>query len=220
MPPPGWDTSLVTVPDTLFDGTAPRLSCLELHNCTISWKSPLLKGLRYLEIRSPDRYGRQSLAVWLDALDEMPQLTRLVLHSASPQAPPFPFDIERTVTLPSLTRFVISASARDCALALAHLALPALTRLSLVVESCYSSGDDVQNMFPYVAQHANGPQDTQPLRSVLIHHKKSHTSILAWPVADMNIEVHDQFTFLSAEPSARVALFIASQEPPYYTYPC
>ena len=209
----------VRVPDTLFDGTTPRLSCLELHNCTISWKSPLMKGLKYLEIRKPDPYARPSLTVWLDALDEMPQLMRLVLHSASPNAPPFPFNIERAVTLPSLAYLDISASARDCALALAHLTIPALARLCLAVESHYSSGDDVQNMFPYVARHANGPQDTQPLQSALIHHKKSHTTILAWPVPDMNIEVHDPFAFLSAEPSARVALFIASQELAYFTYP-
>jgi hypothetical protein len=61
----------------------------------------------------------------------MPQLKTLTLHSASPIAPPFPFDVERTVTLPSLTRLDILASPGDCALALAHLDLPALTWLCL-----------------------------------------------------------------------------------------
>ncbi|KAI9444549.1 hypothetical protein H4582DRAFT_825490 [Lactarius indigo] len=36
------------VPDTLFDGSAPRLSSLELWHCNISWKSPLLRGLKHL----------------------------------------------------------------------------------------------------------------------------------------------------------------------------
>ena len=68
---------------------------------------------------------------WLDALGEMPQLVTLTLHSASPIAPSDPFDIERTVTLPSLLRLDIFDYPRDCALALAHLDLPALTRLAV-----------------------------------------------------------------------------------------
>ncbi|KAF8266015.1 hypothetical protein EI94DRAFT_1734056 [Lactarius quietus] len=196
----------VSVPDTLFDGTTPRLSRLELCNCDISWNSPLLKGLRYLEIRTPSKNARPSLTVWLDVLDEMPQLKELVLHTASPIAPTFPFDIERTVTLPSLTYLDISTSAKDCALALAHLALPALTGLCLVVDSL--GGDVVQNMFPYVAQHADGPQDTQPLRSMLIYHQEEDSVILAWPMPYMHVELDNQSGLLSAVRSARVALFV------------
>ncbi|KAF8266013.1 hypothetical protein EI94DRAFT_1830878, partial [Lactarius quietus] len=107
---PGMDTS---VPDTLFDGTTPRLSRLELCLCDINWSSPLLKGLQYLSICSLSKSARPSLTVWLDALDEMPQLKELVLDTASPIAPPIPFDIERTVTLLSLTHLNFSASAGD-----------------------------------------------------------------------------------------------------------
>ena len=149
--------SKVCIPNTLFDGTTPRLSCLEIHNCIISWKSPLLKGLKYLEIHSPRPHVRPCLTDWLDALDEMPQLTRLILHWASPHAPLFPFDIERTITLPSLTHLHISATVRECALALAHLALPALAKLCLTVASYDTTGYEVQNMFSYVARHADGP---------------------------------------------------------------
>jgi hypothetical protein len=124
-----WDDSEseVDIPETLFDGAAPGLSCLKLRNCDISWKSPLLKGLKYLRILMPSRHARPNLVVWLDALNEMPQLKTLTLHSASPIAPSFPFDVERIVTLPSLTHLDMSASMGDCALALAHLELPALT---------------------------------------------------------------------------------------------
>jgi hypothetical protein len=120
---------------TLFDGSAPRLSWLELRNCGISWNSPLLKGLKYLEIFTPSAHARPNLTVWLDALDEMPQLKTLTLHSASPIAPPFPSDVERTVLLPSLTHLDILASPEDCTLALAHLDLPALTCLCLAATS-------------------------------------------------------------------------------------
>src|SRR6202012_12162 len=80
----------VYVPDTLFDGTAPRLSRLELRKCGISWRSPFLKGLRHLKISDQTPYAdaRPSLPVWLDVLGEMPQLNTLTLNSASPIAPP------------------------------------------------------------------------------------------------------------------------------------
>src|SRR6266702_792197 len=80
----------------------PRLSCLMLRNCDISWKSPLLKGLRHLDIRTPSAGRRPGLSVWLDVLDEMPELKTLTLHSATPVVPhgaSFPSDVERTVTL-------------------------------------------------------------------------------------------------------------------------
>ncbi|KAF8258840.1 hypothetical protein EI94DRAFT_1814513 [Lactarius quietus] len=125
---------MASIPRTLFDGTTPRLSWLELCNCNISWKSSLLRGLEHLEIfnsRSP------KLVHWLDALNEMPQLKTLTLHSASPHAPiPLvPLVVERTITLPSLTRLDILASSLDCSLALAHLDLPALTWLCLTATS-------------------------------------------------------------------------------------
>ena len=77
------------IPDTLFSGSTPRLSCLKLCNCNISWESPLMKGLKYLEILTPSTNARPNLAVWLSALNEMPQLETLTLHSASPITPPF-----------------------------------------------------------------------------------------------------------------------------------
>ena len=107
-----------TIPGTLFGGTTPRLACLELRDCGIFWGSPLLRGLSYLDIRSPCAISVPSHSVWLDALDEMPQLKMLTLRRASPKAGPFPFDVKRTVTLPSLTHFDIADSPRHCAFAL------------------------------------------------------------------------------------------------------
>jgi hypothetical protein len=191
------------------------LGSLELRNVNISWNSPFLKGLRYLEIRVPSKDARPSLKVWLDALDEMPSLESLVLHSASPIAPPFPFDIKRTVTLPSLMHLDIAASAVDCALALAHLTLPALTKLCLTAAYRCVNGSDAQNLFPYVARHAGGSQDTQPLQSAFIQREGKITTVLSWPVPDININMNmdDPFAFLSIALSARVALFITNFAP-------
>ena len=191
-------SSRVFVPDTLFDGTTPRLTCLELRNCDISWKSPLLKGLRHLKIRTMSADARPSLLVWLDALDEMPQLKTLTLLSASPIAPPgasLPSYVERTVTLPSLVHLDISASARDCGLALAHLVLPALTRLCLTARSCLWDGADVQEILPFVARHAHGAQDTQPLQSMVVRSDRMGADILAWTVPDIDAMLPNPIPF-------------------------
>ncbi|KAH8976441.1 hypothetical protein EDB86DRAFT_3204146, partial [Lactarius hatsudake] len=186
------------------------LSRLELRACDISWKSPLFKGLKHLKINSLSVDARPRLSVWLDALEEIPQLKTLVLHSASPITSSVPFDVKRTVTLPSLTYFNISASPEDCGLALAHLVLPALISLCVTAFSGLENGGDVERMLPYVARHAHGPQDTRPLQSVLIHGYASCVNILAWPVPDIDVEVHDPPTFFATTPSPRVTLSITS----------
>ncbi|KAN0124576.1 hypothetical protein V8E53_010694 [Lactarius tabidus] len=201
----------MSISDTLFDGSTPRLSWLELRNCGISWNSPLFKGLKYLEIFTPSPHERPKLTVWLDALEEISQLKALTLHKASPIPPPFPSDVERTVSLPSLTRLDILGTPGDCTLALAHFDLPALTCLCVTALDCHlPSENHVQNLLPYIARHSRGPQDAQPLQSVLIRTGENHADILAWSVPDFDAEVHNPPTLLAATVSTRVALSFRS----------
>ncbi|KAH9030291.1 hypothetical protein EDB84DRAFT_213321 [Lactarius hengduanensis] len=201
------------VPVTLFDGSTPRLSRLELRYCDISWKSPLFRGLKHLKISRLSAGARPRLSFWLDALDEMPQVKTLALHSASPKTSSFSFDVERTVTLPSLTHMDISASSGGCRLILAHLVLPALTSLYLTAFCRHWNGGDVQRMLPYIARHAHGPQDTRPLQSVFIQRDPSFKSanVLAWPVPDIDVEVQDLLTWSDTTLSPRVKLSIRSK---------
>ena len=152
-----------------------------------------LKGLKYLEIIKPAAVNsRLKLAVWLDALAEMLELKALILQWASPHAPPFLFDVECTVTLPSLEHFNIMGHLEDCVLALAHLDLPVLTQLSLKA-ICYlflNSGD-VRELLPYVARYIYGTQHTQPWQSMLIGNNDSYVDLHAWAVPDIGVEVHE-----------------------------
>ena len=177
--------------DTLFDRSAPRLSWLKLRHCGLSWKWPALKGLKYLEILKPAR-KKPKLADWLDALAEMPDLKTLILNEATPNAPPFPFDVERIVTLPSLARFTIEGFLEDCVFALAHLDLPAVTQLSLDAFCTQLPGSsDVQELLPYIARYVYGTQHPQPLQSMLIRNNRKCIDILIWPVPDIGIEVQN-----------------------------
>ena len=157
------------------------------------WNSPLFKGLKYLEIFAPG-IARPTLAVWLDTLNEIPQLKVLSLHSASPFAVHFPFDVERIVTLPSLTHLDISASLPDCAFAAAHLDLPVLTSAM----DPHTNGRGVQKFLPYVLRHVYGPQDIRPLQGVLIRGRKCCLELLAWSVPNIDTFVQDPPAFLSA----------------------
>ncbi|KAF8262412.1 hypothetical protein EI94DRAFT_1743694 [Lactarius quietus] len=204
--------SRVFIPNNIFGGSTPRLSCLELHSCNISWKSPLLKGLKSLEILSLSAKMRPSLAIWLNALDNMPQLERLILHSATPIAPTLPYDVDRTVTLPVLTHLDISGSAINCALALAHLNLPAVIWLYIAAKSHRQNGSDVQEILPHLARHAHTPEDTQPLQSMLVRGDCTRADIFAWIVPDIDGEVRDPITLLAAMFFARIALSVTSED--------
>ena len=179
------------IPDNLFNGTAPNLTSLEVEECDISWKSPLLKGLRFLKILYYSVMARPKLDDWLDALKEMSKLEdlSLSLQSATPIASLADLLISRAVTLPSLIYFRINASAKDCALALAHLVLPSLTRLHVYVKYLDPKGEDALLVIPYVVQNVYVLQDIKSIRSILIAGKRGSTEVLTWTTPSDDVKV-------------------------------
>ena len=180
------------IPVNLFNCATPSLTSLELEGCDISWKLPLIKGLKSLKICRIDPPARPKLEDWLDALDEMPQLESLYLQHAIPSATAqLMLEPSRTVTISSLTYFHIIASPKDCALALAHLVMPALTSLHVNIECRKMEHEDMVQVIPYVARNVNGPQDTEPLRSISIGGEQKQVKVVAWtmPDADFNSSI-------------------------------
>ena len=209
---------LGVLPHTLFGGVTPKLSSLKLHDFDVDWKLPFLKSLKYLEIRAPSAIAWAN-SDWLIALREMPQLEKLVLHSVCVMANPAqpPLDIQCAV-LPSLTHMDISAAAGNCAITLAYLSLPALTRLCVTLHSHSVRGSDIPRTFPSLLRHSHGPQDAEPLQSMLISSEKTRATILAWPAPDIHVDLHDPFALLSVALSARIALSITSDSYPRSRY--
>ena len=202
------------IPHDLFEGTAPRLSRLQLDHCDISWTSPLFKNLRILELQMLSQAARPSLEEWLDAMEQMSQLETLIVNHATPSAPTVsspPSEPTRVITHPSLTQLNLAASASDCTFALAHLILPALIRIRVDVTSELSSADDVRALIPYFSRNAHGPQDAEPLQSILISGEPSLTEIVLWTAAgaDMEVTVQNPVSLISSTLSAR-AIFTAS----------
>jgi hypothetical protein len=77
-----------------------------------------------------------------------------------------------------------------------------------------TDGGDMQKILPYVARHAHGPQDTRPLQSALIRGDMNRVDILAWPVADIDIEVDDSDppVLLATTLPTRVALSFTGED--------
>jgi hypothetical protein len=174
----------VEIPDNLFDGIAPKLTYLRLYNCGISWRSPLLEGLRYLELFSFPLSSQVPFYRWLGALKQMPQLERLVLDDGVPcKLVELSQGLMFTVDLPSLTELSISASVNDCAVVLAHLVLPALTRLRVIAQinpSVFRPPEVAEHLIQCVTQNAHGPQDAEALQSLFIGGNKTRADIAAW----------------------------------------
>ena len=159
-------------PDSLFSGTAPKLTCPETLSCNMVWKLPLFKGLQNIKIRTPSRQGMPTLEDWLAGLNEISQLKTLILDNVTLAISvdnPLISEPQLTATLPSLTPLNLTALAKGCALTLAHLVLPALISLHLTAESQSEDGDDIRLLIPYVAQNVHGPQVTAPLQTILFN---------------------------------------------------
>ena len=210
--PGGMSISASTsLPRSLFDYAVPRLSSLKLDQCKISWKSPLLKTLRTLELNNV--YRRPSLEVWLDAMDQMTQLESLIAHSATPEAPPLGTTVSeptRVITHPSLTQLHLVAPARDCAFALSHLELPSLKVVGIHANSEDSEGEDVLAVIPLFSRNAYGSQDVEPLQSVIITGEPFLTEVIAWTARDAGTVVQDPLDLIGAAYSARAIFTVTS----------
>ena len=186
-----WENSQPIIPVSLFDGMAPKLISLRLDNCGISWEWLLLKGLRDLKLFSFPRHAQTTLNIWLGALNQMTRLERLTLHGSIPIHTMTPLIVEPgpTIVISSLTELDISAPLRKCMTILAHLVLPALTRLCVNVRTRTTLTEHMQPLIPYVSRNAHGPQDNEALQSLFVGSKKPQAGIAAWIMPRQDTDV-------------------------------
>lgn len=210
------------VPPNLFGGSAPRLSHLRLKHCDINWTSPLFKNLRLLELHSLSAGARPSLAEWLDAMDQMMKLEVLIVYYATPMVPLVGATLSEPthiITLQSLTQLHLSATASDCAFALAHLILPKLKSVRVDIFAELFGGHDVKALIPYISRNAHGPQDVKPLQSMVISGDAFLTEVILWTESDADIEVRNPVSLISATLSARAIFTISGDNWCFGTQP-
>lgn len=111
----------------------------------------------------------------------MPQLERLVLYNGIPSdLVALSEGVKFTVDLPSLTELCISTFISECVVLLAHLVLPALTRLCVNARIPLWTSGLLNQLIQCVAQNAHGLQDTEALQSLFIWSRKRRTAFVAW----------------------------------------
>ncbi|ETW77236.1 hypothetical protein HETIRDRAFT_326455 [Heterobasidion irregulare TC 32-1] len=139
------------VPPSIFDGKAPRLQKLFLHELTIHPASPILFGLTFLEIRNGAGAAHHPLSEWLHALMYMPQLEHLHLgHALSPgsQDPNFPM-----VTLSHLKTLGLGVLAlSDCIEFTNHISIPSATFVEVNIIEIQMNRPTPRNMIPSYAE--------------------------------------------------------------------
>jgi hypothetical protein len=151
-------------------------------------------------------------------MGQMLKLETLIAHFATPisfPSEPITSNPARVITHSTLAQFHLSSRAEDCTLALTHLILPALTSLRVDAISERSRAEDVRALIPCFARHAHGPQDVEPLQSMIISGGPCLTEIISWTEPDADLAVNNSQTLNNATLTARAIFTIAG---PHWRY--
>ncbi|KAA1468132.1 hypothetical protein DENSPDRAFT_373195 [Dentipellis sp. KUC8613] len=203
----------IKLPESLLAGHAPNLRHLELSGCDIRWSSPLLKGLRHLEILDLSANRRPTMTEWLDALENMPYIEELMLHESTPitplrrSAPPPP---SRTVTLTNLVQLDLSSKASSVASVLNHIHLPKVLALRVDCKSEVPDGEDVLPLVPLIARHSHGDQDPGPLRSLIMTSGSHAMKVIAFSEPDQDHKVDNPMEIIAAVFTSRMTFTVNS----------
>ncbi|EPQ57323.1 hypothetical protein GLOTRDRAFT_137673 [Gloeophyllum trabeum ATCC 11539] len=161
------------VPDTLFQGRAPRLRRLELVNCEIAWTSGFLANLTHLHIDKATTYdpGRPTMTQFLNVLRNTPALQSLRLKHAAPLDPESIDEDTPRVDLPNLTKVYIQDFVENTSGILKSLNLADNVKMKL--ECRASSGREneltelVRMVQGYRLKEIEGRQHLESLRIII-----------------------------------------------------
>ncbi|KZV73067.1 hypothetical protein PENSPDRAFT_318055 [Peniophora sp. CONT] len=146
----GWDTLEpamqedmprdITFRDDLFDGQAPHLRSLQLHDAQILWTCPILgPSIVTLVLTAPPILP--ALAAMLEALARMPKLRHLVMLPGLPSddsSPNVPSYVAESVELPQLRHCIFVIDLEDAQALLEALVMPQTTEMRTI---CHAPGD-------------------------------------------------------------------------------
>ncbi|TFY62603.1 hypothetical protein EVG20_g6645 [Dentipellis fragilis] len=149
------------LPEQFFEGQAPRLHRIAMHNIHINWQSPILTRVRYLEIRADGDPGwayefAHKLPVLRDMLDGLataPDLETLILVNAMSNGPA---SIECPVRLPQLRRLVVWTETAMCHRFVSSLDFPPTTDTELVCYSPEEPGPDAYALISLLSRFNGG----------------------------------------------------------------
>ena len=180
-----WDDESSIVPSNLFAGNAPYLRRLVISRYTLSWKAPIISGLRHLEVRMDNPYPYRTISDYrdrmipltstndiLDALEQAHELQTLVLAFTLPYIPdnkPLR-SIDRIIRMPRLSRLILQGYMRDCADFAGHLAIHPNARLQY--HCLYAgNGEDSSDLALRLLQPCHASITSKPMDVFYAHHE-------------------------------------------------
>ncbi|THH13962.1 hypothetical protein EW146_g6317 [Bondarzewia mesenterica] len=180
---------------------APSLRSLILYDCSISWSSPIIRGLSRLEIVLRAFAVLDILLPTLDqllsALKEMQGLQVFCLSNCLPRSPSSTLFEDVVVPLPNLILFRIHGKAECCSALLRRLHIPLTARVQLWFSS--TNGDDYVELFSAVARFVHGQDGSRALQGLSFETHGSSLHVECWvpssspTLHDMDVEVSELF---------------------------
>ncbi|THH18510.1 hypothetical protein EW146_g2471 [Bondarzewia mesenterica] len=122
-----------TIPETLFDGRAPRLSCLELRSCSMPWNSPAFTHEALTTLALHYVPSKPSTAQLLQVLERTPRLQTLVLDHCLPPVRGAATQLDKSVTLSHLQVSSLRGIISDCYDFSRYIKLPPDTAIAIKV---------------------------------------------------------------------------------------
>ncbi|KAF8968580.1 hypothetical protein BDZ97DRAFT_1969721 [Flammula alnicola] len=125
------------LPASLFAGYAPKLRRLEMAECMVDFRAPVLRALTSLHVADLHLENAPSPEQWLYYLTLMPSLTELFLEGAMISSGPtrregLSTDPDIDDRLPMISILQLDAATDDIGMMLAHLPMPPRPKWSLL----------------------------------------------------------------------------------------
>lgn len=175
------------LPETLFDGVAPRLRRVELVKCHLRWNSPLLVNLTHLKIHSSTTTdNRPTISELLMVLENMPELETLDLEDSLPSMPVGSTTLSsptRVVEFPRMSRLQLADATLECANLLNYISLPSTTAIKIRCKR--NTNSDFSALFSALPQgHFSAASSKgnpgKPLKTLSIECTFKSVSVKGW----------------------------------------
>ena len=126
----GGEASIMTLPKILFNGDAPKLREVRLHQCPFDITTPAFSQLTCLEVSWAHGFVGPTVSEWLNLLNNIPRLKKLLISKSISRTLPTTEPLPRA-QLPHLSDLGLRAPLAECSSFLSHIDIPPLERLSL-----------------------------------------------------------------------------------------
>lgn len=132
------DLHSFVLPSTLFAGVAPRLKRLEMTQCLVDFKAPILRSLMTLSVENLNPSMALTPSEWLDHLKRLPSLTTLrLINSMRPPSSHSTSSTPVVTQLPHLSALHVDASLPELSVFLEGLKFPVSCGLMMSCNDSY-----------------------------------------------------------------------------------